>query len=446
MAETAEKPKIPSLDSMTADEKTRLDTEIIPEYLNFLDKGKISERVVTEAKRMLLANGFVEYSDAMLHSGIGDAEGIVITDEDGLNFAAVKFGKDGIAGGFNLVGAHNDSPCLETKPHPLKQTLEGVLLDTNYYGGIVTHQMVARKYNIVGSIQKENGEKVDVDLRGVISDPAPHISRDEKAKNEDLDVFTGHKTKDEFLKAIGGDVTEDDIAHSRLYCTPDTKPEVMGDHIVAYGHDDRICVYSMVRALIDSDPEKASIALGIDREEIGSTGYSGAKGHFFEKALNRIVALCGGLGNGLSHSLEHLAEDQMYENSKCLSADVTFAADDRTKGLIDIDNNAKYGHGVAIVSHGGSRGKYDGNFVSTKFMNEIRSIFKGAGVVYQIEALPSKVDQGGGGTIAKYFSERGIKTIDAGVPLGGMHSPEEIAHKGDLFQAIKAYKAFFESK
>ena len=56
-----------------------------------------------------------------------------------------------------------------------------------------------------------------------------------------------------------------------------------------------------------------------------------------------------------------------------------------------------------------------------------------------------KVDQGGGGTVAMYMSQRNIDTIDAGVPVLSMHAPFEIVSKLDCYMTYKAVKAFFQA-
>ena len=53
-----------------------------------------------------------------------------------------------------------------------------------------------------------------------------------------------------------------------------------------------------------------------------------------------------------------------------------------------------------------------------------------------------KVDQGGGGTVAMYIAQKNIDTVDVGVPVLSMHSPNEAISIADLYMTHKAFAAF----
>ena len=74
-------------------------------------------------------------------------------------------------------------------------------------------------------------------------------------------------------------------------------------------------------------------------------------------------------------------------------------------------------------------------------MAKVIGIMEDAGVYWQAGELGA-VDAGGGGTIAKYVANRGIKVLDMGVPVLSMHSPFEVIHKNDLYMAYRAFSLF----
>jgi aspartyl aminopeptidase len=102
------------------------------------------------------------------------------------------------------------------------------------------------------------------------------------------------------------------------------------------------------------------------------------------------------------------------------------------------------GRGLVISKYTGSGGKRGASDASAEFVSFVRQLFNKEGVVWQTGEL-GKVDQGGGGTIAYLMAEHGMDVLDCGVPLLGMHSPFEVASKGDVYMAYKGYKVFLGS-
>jgi aspartyl aminopeptidase len=100
------------------------------------------------------------------------------------------------------------------------------------------------------------------------------------------------------------------------------------------------------------------------------------------------------------------------------------------------------GFGIAVNRYTGHGGKYMANEAHAEFLAELLKTWDEEGVVYQVVSM-GKVDEGGGGTVAKYFASYGMDVVDAGPPLLSMHSPFEVAHKADLFMCYRAYKSFF---
>ena len=425
-----EKKLVPSLEKLTEEEKKELE-QYVAQYKDFLDNARTPRQVVDYVEELALKNGF--------------SHDQIFVNDNRSNIALVNYGRASIDNGVKILGAHTDSPCLHVKVHPIKEDQMGIRLDTQYYGGIVKHQWFDQIVKITGHVTK-NGKEIPVNLEGVILDIEPHLNKELDQKTvgkafeaEELDILTGYARKEDLLKDLG--IEEKDFQRADLYAVPVEKTRVLQDLIVGYGHDDRVCVFTELMALLKSNPKNTSIVFGVDKEEIGSTGFTGAQSVFFEQVLDFVVAR---KEMKIIKQVTQPHERQILSKSMMLSADVDFATNFRNISLVDPANNPKAGYGLVISTYCGSGGKYNGNQVTAKYMDYLMNIFDKNNVVYQVAGLPSKVDCGGGGTIAKYFSQRGVQTVDAGVPVAGMHSKTETIHKGDLYQAIKCFKAFLE--
>jgi aspartyl aminopeptidase len=426
-----EKKIVPSLANLTEEEKKDLE-EYVVQYKDFLDNARTPRQVVDYVEELALKNGL--------------SEDQIFINSNRSNIAIVNYSKASIDKGVKILGAHVDSPCLHIKVKPIKEDNLGVRLDTQYYGGIVKYQWFDQQVNVIGHVVKE-GKEIPINLKGVIIDEAPHINRDIANKlvkdafdAEDLDVITGYSRKEDLLKDLG--IEEKDFQRAELYVVPVEKTMILKDLIVGYGHDDRVCVFTEMMALLKSNPTNTSIVFGVDKEEIGSTGITGAQAVFFEQVFDQIVS------KKKSRMLDKITqpyERTILAKSVMLSADVDIATTYRSAGLVDVVNDTKTGYGIAISAYCGHGGKFEGNQVTAQLMDKLMNMFDKNGAIYQVSGLPSRVDKGGGGTIAKYFSQKGIQTVDAGVPVAGMHSKTETIHKGDLYQAIKCFKVFLEN-
>jgi len=433
--EKEEKKLVPSLANLSSKEKRELE-EYVDLYAEFLDKARTPRQVVDYVERLAYTFGFDR-----------DENNKIFINEDRNNIALVNYGQFPVSEGIRILGAHVDSPCLHLKDSPLIEDphLRVVRLDTQYYGGIVKYQWFDQDVDVVGYVVK-NGKEIPVSIEGTIHDVAPHINRktyektiNEAFEAENLDVVTKYANKEELLKDLG--IEERDFYRADICVVPAMKTRVLGDLVSGYGHDDRVCVFTQLMALLKSKPEYTSIVFGVDMEEKGSTGGGGAQATFFDRVLDQIISEkdC----RDLNFITQPYIRD-ILSKSMMISADVDIATSYRNVNLVDKDKNTKAGWGLAINTYCGSGGKYMGNQASAVFMDKLMTILDKKSVVYQVGGLPSKVDSGGGGTIAKYFAERGVPTVDGGVPVVGMHGKREIIHRGDLYQAVKCFKAFLE--
>ncbi len=369
--------------------------------------------------------------------------------------------------GFRLVVSHIDAPRIDVKPNPLWEDPDAslALLKTHYYGGIKKYQWVSRPLAIHGVVYTKDGKRIDIRIGDnpgdpvfVIPDLLPHLARKiqgdrklfEGIKGEELQLVVGNipiddkeikkKIKTQVLKYLNEKygIVEEDFNSADLEIVPAEEPRDVGfdrGMVGAYGQDDRICAYTSFRAILEvENPTYTSIAFFYDKEEIGSDGNVGAQSNFLEYVLAKVLSI-------MKPNYTHAEFLDMLYKTKAISADVSAAINPIFKGVHDIPNAAKAGYGVVISKYTGHGGKYGSSEATAEFMAEIRALFAKNNVPYQVAEL-GKVDEGGGGTIAKFFAKYGMDVVDMGPGIIGMHSPFEISSKMDVWSAYRAYKVF----
>ncbi|MBQ9485266.1 MAG: aminopeptidase, partial [Clostridia bacterium] len=425
-------------------------------YKMFLAAAKTERQAVIETVKLAKGKGFKEFN-------FGDTikpGGKLIYNNKNKCTALIRMGTEDIGeNGVKMLAAHIDSPRLDLKQVPLYEDAEIAYLKTHYYGGIKKYQWLTVPLALYGVVVLANGEKITVDIGEKDSDPVfyisdllPHVSQENDAKPvnkafsaENLNVICGAMPFDDrekdAVKATVLDilnkeygVCEEDFLSAELELVPALKPRDVGldrAYIAAYGHDDKVCSYPEITALFDSDGKSTVIVYLLDKEEIGSDGATGAQSRFVFDILEYVIKSCG--------------KDSAAVRAKscCLSADVTSAYDPAFKDAFESNNTAYLSHGVAMSKYTGARGKYDSNDASAEYVGYVRKLFNDAGVIWQTGEI-GKVDLGGGGTVAKYFSKLNIDTVDVGVPVMSMHAPYELVSKADVYAAYKAFLAFIK--
>lgn len=361
--------------------------------------------------------------------------------------------------GLRIVGSHIDSPRLDIKATPLYENSGFCMVDTHYYGGIKKYQWVARPLALHGVVIKKDGTRVDVaigekedDPIFYISDLLPHLDRAQNKKEviegENLNIIGGtipqkDEKKDKVkatvlaaLKQYGFD--EDDLFSAELEAVPAGGARDCGFDrglIAGYGHDDRVCAYTSLLALMRvQNPAHTCCCMLVDKEEIGSYGATGMQSKFFENSLAEIMNASG--------KYSELSLRRTLTNSQMISSDVTAGFDPNYPGPMNKETDAVMCGGISFNKYTGARGKSGANDANPEFIAKLRKILDENKISYQATEM-GKVDEGGGGTIAFILASYGMEVIDAGVPLLSMHAPIEIAAKPDIFEAHKFYHAFF---
>lgn len=450
------------------------------EYMDFLDEGKTEreciDTIVNEAEKA----GYQELQ-ALLKGNKelkqGDKVYAVWMNK---SIAMFQIGKNPMAEGMNILGAHIDSPRLDIKQNPLYGKDGFAYLDTHYYGGVKKYQWVAIPLALHGVVIKKDGTTIEVNIGEndddpvfFISDLLIHLAAEQMEKKaskviegEALDIIIGNKpiiidkkakkdkdaseekeaAKDAVVKGVlailkeSYDIEEEDFISAELEVVPAGKAREAGldrSMILAYGQDDRVCAFSSLKAMLEvNDTDRTTCCILVDKEEIGSVGATGMQSKFFENAVAEVMNLKG--------EYNELALRRCMAASCMLSSDVSSAFDPAFESSFDKKNVAFLGGGMVFNKFTGSRGKSGSNDANAEYLGHIRNIFDKEDVHFQTAEL-GKVDLGGGGTIAYILALYGMNVIDSGVAVMNMHAPWEATSKADIYESKRGYEAFLRN-
>jgi aspartyl aminopeptidase len=432
------------------------------EYIHFLNRSKTEREATGFITEILDKNGFVNIKDKMI---LVPGDKVYYVNREKSVYAAIM-GNKPVEAGLNIIGSHIDSPRLDLKPNPLYEDSGFAYFKTHYYGGVKKYQWTTIPLSIHGVIVKANGEKVTINIGEDESDPIftitdllPHLAQEQMEKKlkdgiagEDLNLLIGsipigdekttERIKLNVLKILNDKygITEKDFVSSELELVPAFKARSLGfdrSMVAGYGQDDKICAYTSLRALLDTvTPAKTAVCIFADKEEIGSMGNTGMESHVFDTFISELL-------NKTNTNRPNLL-DKVFCNSKMLSADVDAGLDPIYASVSEKNNAAFLGMGVGLNKYTGARGKSGASDANAEFVAQIRNIFESNNIAYQVSEL-GKVDTGGGGTIAYILANKGVDVIDCGVPVLSMHAPYEVTSKFDVYEAYRAYSAFWKN-
>ena len=428
------------------------------EYKDFLSNGKTERLCVSQAIKLAEEKGYVNLNNVKTLK-VGDK---VYATNKGKNVACFIIGKKDIEEGLRVLGAHIDSPRLDVKQNPVYEKDGFALLDTHYYGGIKKYQWVTIPLAIHGVVCKKDGTTVTVAVGDDEKDPVLgitdlliHLSGDQLQKTaakviegEALDLSLGsipldgeekNAVKANILKLLKDkcDFDEEDFLSAELEIVPAGKARDYGldrSMVAGYGHDDRVCAYTSLRAVLDTnETEYTACAILVDKEEIGSVGATGAQSKWFENIIAELIAK--------QTEYSDLKLRHAMTNTMMLSSDVSAGYDPLYASVNDDKNSAYLGNGICFNKYTGARGKSGCNDAMPEYFAKIRKVMDEENVYFQTAEL-GKVDQGGGGTIAYILGNYNMNVIDAGIAVLNMHSPMEVVSKVDVYEAYLGYIAF----
>ena len=428
-------------------------------YKAFLDKGKTERLCAAEVLRLAEKKGYKPFTRGM---DVKPGDKVYLCNR-GKAVMLAYIGKKSLADGAQIAAAHIDSPRLDLKPNPLYEDSELAFFKTHYYGGIRKYQWVTIPLELRGVIALKDGSRVEVNIGAdsgdpklVITDLLPHLGQEQAKKplataipGETLNLLLGSRpigdeddtgrVKLAVMKLLNEKygITEDDFTSAELEAVPAANACDIGldrSLIGAYGHDDRVCGYAALKALLDLEetPEKTAVCVLADKEEIGSDGVTGMQSAAFDTFMEDLCAA------------QDVPVRVCFEKSFCLSADVTAAYDPDYADVYEKRNSAFVNYGIGLCKYTGARGKSGASDADAETVAYVRRLFDDAGVIWQIAEL-GKVDAGGGSTVAMYMANRNITTLDAGVPVLSMHAPFEVVAKLDCWETYKGMKAVYQA-
>ncbi|WP_296878017.1 aminopeptidase [Thomasclavelia sp.] len=441
-----------------SDEKIKDVMDFNEGYKKFITKGKTERLCVKQSIELAKQHGFKELDE---YNELKPGDKVYVNNMN-KNIALYVMGKQPLEKGMRILGAHIDSPRMDLKQNPLYESEGFALLDTHYYGGVKKYQWVTIPLSLIGIIAKKDGTVIDVNIGEDENDPVVgisdlliHLSADQLKKEaarviegEDLDVTVGsipladsekEAVKANILKILKEkyDFEEEDFLSGEIEVVPSMPARDYGldrSMVAGYGHDDRVCAYTSLMALLQMEnPEYTSCCILVDKEEIGSVGATGAQSLFFENSVACLLA---------KMKVDSFVKTRMaMANSKMLSSDVSAGVDPLYLSVNDKRNAAYLGKGIVFNKYTGARGKSGSNDANGEYMAEIRNVLDNDNIYYQTAEL-GRVDQGGGGTIAYILGNYNMNVIDAGVAVLNMHAPMEIVSKVDVYEAYLAYCSF----
>ena len=430
-------------------------------YKDYISKNKTERACVKDSIRLAKEKGFKPL-DSFETLKAGDK--VYVNNRD-KNIALFVIGNKPLTEGMRILGAHIDSPRMDLKQNPLYESEGFVLADTHYYGGVKKYQWVTIPLSLYGVVAKKDGTVVDVVIGEDDNDPVVGISDllihlaaeqlDKKAakviEGENLDVTLGNMplvgeekdaVKANILKLLKDkyDIEEEDFVSAEIEVVPSGKARDYGldrSMIAGYGHDDRVCAYTSLTAILDMDVcDYTCCTILVDKEEIGSVGATGAQSLFFENTIGEMLVKMG---------VDSFVQTRLtLSRSKMLSSDVSAGVDPLFVSVNDKKNAAYLGNGIVFNKYTGARGKSGSNDASAEYVARIRAVMDESNIHYQTAEL-GKVDLGGGGTIAYILGNYNMDVIDAGIAVLNMHAPMEVVSKVDVYETYQAYKAFLKN-
>lgn len=433
-------------------------------YMDFMNQAKTERECVDTIVNMVEADGFQDISKLIRDKKKVKAGDKVYATWMNKCMVLFRIGQEPMEKGMNILASHIDSPRLDVKPNPLYEDNGIAYLDTHYYGGIKKYQWVTIPLAIHGVVMKKDGTTVEIcigededDPVVFISDLLPHIAQEQMTKTADvlfkgeaLDVVFGNMPlKDEEKEPVKANVLkllkdyyemeEEDFLSAELEIVPAGKPREAGidrSMIMAYGQDDKVCAYAALHALMTAEaPKRTSMVILADKEEIGSEGATGMTSKFYENMVCEVMNLMG--------EYSELAFRRGMAASNLFSADVSSAYDPMFADAFEKKNVAYLGKGLVFNKVTGARGKSGANDANAEYIGKIRALMDDNKVNYQMAEM-GRVDLGGSGTVSYILAEYAMNVIDCGTAVMNMHAPFEVTSKADVYETMRAYKAFLE--
>ncbi len=421
------------------------DTSRLPSLLGYLHASPSPYHAVAEARRRLENAGFRALSESEAWS---DVSGRRFVERGGALVAWDSQQPNIAASGFQIIGAHTDSPNLRVKPNASSASVGYRQVPVEIYGGALLNSWLDRDLGISGRLILRSGEttlvRVDKAI-GRVAQLAIHLDREVNEKGLVLDkqlhvlplVGLGELSGDAFVAWIAGQagVLYDDVLGHDLMFHDVAPPALLGlddEFVVSARIDNQFSCWAAIEALVtDQSTPRASLPMValFDHEEVGSSSTTGAAGPLLETVIDRITAASGLTIDERARALAH---------STCISSDMAHAVH---PNYVD-----RHEPGHRPIPNGGPVLKVNANqryATSAVGGARFRAACERAEVPMQV--FVSKNSQPCGSTIGPITATRlGIETIDVGCAMLSMHSARELCGAADADLFVAALTSFLQ--
>lgn len=384
-----------------------------------------------------------------------------VVQRNGSSVIAFRPGRgDPALTGFNMAGAHTDSPCLKLKPNAVMQSAIAVQFAVEIYGGALLAPWFDRDLSLAGRVEYQlaDGSLQTALLNwqkpiAVVPSLAIHLDREANQNRSinaqkdmppllALPLTSGQFEFDQFiadaLKQQHGVEQIKKVLGHELYFYDTQAPALIGlneEFIAAARLDNLLSCYINLDAMLSAQAaqsEQFALMVCNDHEEVGSTSACGAQGPFLRSVLARISAQ-------LSAGEPAEALERLIRRSLFLSIDNAHGLHPNFPEKHDANHGPLLNRGPVIKVNANQR--YATN---SRTMALFRTLCENSGVPCQSFVVRS--DMGCGSTIGPVTAAGlGVETLDIGVPTYGMHSIRELAGSDDAWYTARALRLFFNN-
>lgn len=420
------------------------------DLLAYLDASPSPFHAVAGMVKALGAAGFHPLSESADWDLVPGGRYYVVRNGSSL-VAFVVGEKDLPDGGWRMLGAHTDSPCLKLKPQPDIRNKGYLQVGVEVYGGALLNPWFDRDLSLAGRVDYLDGNgrlgNSLINIRrpvAVIPSLAIHLDREannSRSINAQTDIPPvlmlsppGGEAPD-FRRLLMDEMVETGVADVREIldfelCLYDTQGAAMigwnGEFIAGARLDNLLSCHVGLQALLAAGSEQHAVLVCNDHEEVGSTSAIGAQGPMLRSVLERVAGSAANLSRAMA-------------NSMMISMDNAHGVHPNYADRHDGNHGPLLNSGPVIKINANQR--YASNSeTSALFRKLCREVDA------PVQSFVVRTDMACGSTIGPLTAaELGVKTLDVGVPTFAMHSIRELAGSDDAHHLYRAAVAFLRA-
>jgi aspartyl aminopeptidase len=437
---------------MTIDHKVA--QKSVKALIDFIDTSPSPWHAVASIEAMLISHDFIRLSEVDKWSLEAGSRYYVVRDDSSIIIFTT--GCDPLSEtGFRIVGAHTDSPGLRIKPQSAHAAEGYIRLGVEVYGGPILATFSDRDLSLAGRVTVNEGGVLSTRLvhfnSPLLRLPNLAIHMNRKVNEEGLKFNKQSElplilaalseqlnAQETFLELLADklEVSAEAILSWELNVYDCQKGVLFGLDQLFYADsqlDNLSSCHAAVTALLESgesDPSATLVCALFDHEEVGSESNKGADGSFLPDLLERIA---------FSMNISNEGYKQALANSFMVSCDMAHAWNPNFPAAYEPEHRVMLNQGPVIKLNANQR--YTSESISeAMFMRWCEE----ADVPCQ--KYSHRTDIPCGSTIGPMTSARlGIRSVDVGNPMWGMHSIRESAGVLDHEMMIRALQQFFKS-